>query len=104
MEREWFITNEGEEDVVAITLTYDNGEEEEIEFYAVAGMPYKGKFYEFMVPVEAGAVEGVGEDEALIFESEIDPEDPEQCYYTLVTDEALYDAVFAVYEEKSQEE
>ncbi len=46
-----------------ITLTANDGEE--IDFYEIAGINYRGKFYAILQPVEL--LDGMSDDEALVF-------------------------------------
>ena len=52
------------EEVDVITLMTSEGEE--VDFIEIAGIAYNGKFYVILQPVEL--LEGMGEDEALVFE------------------------------------
>ncbi len=89
--------NQNEKDVElidedeVITLFDDDGKP--VKFYEVACIEYKGEFYALMQPVEP--MEGLGEDEALIFK--VREEDEENDVFEPVTDEAVLDAVFNEY-------
>ena len=74
-----------------ITL-YDD-ENKPVKFYEVACVEYQGEFYALMQPVEP--IEGLGEDEALIFK--VREEDEENDVFEPVTDESVLDAVFNEY-------
>ena len=74
-----------------ITLTDDEGNP--VDFYEVACIEYKGEFYALMQPVEP--MEGLGEDEALIFK--VREEDEDNDVFEPVFDEAILDAVFNEY-------
>lgn len=71
-----------------ITLVGEDGSE--IDFFVAAVIPYNGKMYGILQPVEL--LEGMQEDEALVFEC-----DEEN--FDLVTDDGIIDAVFAKYDE-----
>ena len=71
-----------------ITLVGEDGNE--IDFFVAAVIPYNGKMYGILQPVEL--LEGMQEDEALVFEC-----DEEN--FDLVTDDGIIDAVFAKYDE-----
>ena len=75
-----------------VTLVTDSGEE--IDFFVAAVIPFDGKVYGILQPVEL--LEGMEEDEALVFE--MNGEDGEQGF-DLVTDDAIIDGVFAKYDE-----
>lgn len=81
---------QGQEDDI-ITLETSAGEK--IEFEDVAGIVYNFRFYALLKPVKP--VEGVADDEALIFEVIHRPGGDR--VYNIVTDEAVMDAVFAEY-------
>ena len=66
---------------------------EEVEFEEVASITINDKFYMILAPVEQ--VDGIDEDEALVFEvTEIDEENDN---FELVTDDAIIDEVFKEY-------
>ncbi len=89
--------NEKEQDVEVfdddevITLTDDDGNP--VDFYEVACIEYKGDFYALMQPVEP--MEGLGEDEALIFK--VREEDEDNDVFEPVYDESVLEAVFNEY-------
>lgn len=83
-----------------IILFNENGEE--ISFEQIALIPKKGKTYAILQPIEE--MEGVGEDEALVFAIEEPKNKDEQEYLTLVTDVEIIDEVFKVYDELIDEE
>lgn len=89
--------NEKERDVEVfdedevITLTDDEGKP--VDFYEVACIEYKGEFYALMQPVEP--MEGLGEDEALIFK--VREEDEDNDVFEPVFDEEILEAVFNEY-------
>ncbi len=74
-----------------ITL-YDD-DNNPVKFYEVACVEYQGEFYALMQPVEP--MEGLGEDEALIFK--VREEDEDNDVFEPVTDERVLDAVFDEY-------
>ncbi len=74
-----------------ITLYDDNNNP--VKFYEVACIEYKGEFYALMQPVEP--MEGLDEDEALIFK--VREEDEENDVFEPVTDESVLEAVFNEY-------
>lgn len=90
-------TPENEKDVEVfddeeiITLTDDDGNP--VDFYEVACIEYKGDFYALMQPVEP--MEGLGDDEALIFK--VSEEDEENDIFEPVYDESILEAVFNEY-------
>jgi uncharacterized protein YrzB (UPF0473 family) len=66
---------------------------DEVEFEEVASITINDKFYMILAPVEQ--VDGIDEDEALVFEvTEIDEENDN---FELVTDDAIIDEVFKEY-------
>lgn len=79
------------DDEEVITLTDDAGNP--VDFYEVACIEYKGEFYALMQPVEP--MEGLGEDEALIFK--VREEDEENDVFEPVYDESVMEAVFNEY-------
>lgn len=74
-------------------ITLERADGEKIEFEEIAGIIYKFKFYALLKPVEP--VEGVADDEAIIFEVIHLPGGDRK--YNLVTDEEVMDGVFAEY-------
>lgn len=71
-----------------------NEKNEEIEFEQIAVIPLAEKVYAILKPVKP--MEGLGEDEGLVFSIEQNDEGEE--YLVLVVDEELIDAVFTVYD------
>ena len=71
-----------------ITLVNENGTE--IVFDQIAVIPYKEKLYAILKP--ATPIDGVGEDEALVFEINI-----EEDTLFVIYDFALCDKIFDVY-------
>ena len=76
----------------AIILSNENGEE--IAFEQVAIIPISEKVYAILKPIQP--MDGVGEDEGLVFSIEKNEEGEE--YLALTVDEDIIDAVFTVYE------
>ncbi len=74
-----------------LTLLSANGEE--IDFIEIAGIAYGGNFYAIVQPVEL--LEGMAEDEALVFLVERDNEGNDK--FTIVLDDEIIDAVFVEY-------
>ena len=83
----------------AIILFNEKGEE--IAFEQIALIPQKEKTYAILKPIQP--MEGVGEDEGLVFSIETSNEDGQE-YLVLVTDEGIIDEVFTVYDELVAEE
>ena len=83
----------------AIILFNEKGEE--IAFEQIALIPQKEKTYAILKPIQP--MEGVGEDEGLVFSIETSKEDGQE-YLVLVTDEGIIDDVFKVYDELVAEE
>ena len=82
----------------AIILMNEKGEE--IEFEQIAIIPISDKVYALLKPIEP--MEGVGEDEGLVFSVEQNEEGLD--YLALVIEEDIIDAVFTVYEALVAEE
>lgn len=80
-----------EDDIV--TLTAEDGEE--IDFVEIAGIAHEGKFYAILQPVEL--LEGMEEDEALVFEVSKDEGDNDK--FSIVVDDDIIEAVFEQYNE-----
>jgi len=85
-----------------ITLVNEAGEE--VDFIEVAGIVYGEGFYVILQPVEL--LEGMGEDEALVFEV---IEEEEGNRFDVVLDDDIIDGVFAEYnrlldEQEAEEE
>ncbi|MCL2062611.1 MAG: DUF1292 domain-containing protein [Firmicutes bacterium] len=77
----------------SIITLYDD-EEKPIDFFEIASVEYEEKFYGILQPVEV--VEGIGEDEAVIFEYSVDEEGGEKLYKPIF-DEKLLEKVFSLY-------
>lgn len=89
--------NQTENDVEIIdedeVITLYDDDNKPVKFYEVACIEYKGDFYALMQPVEP--MEGLGEDEALIFK--VREEDEDNDVFEPVTDENVLEAVFNEY-------
>ena len=81
---------EEEDDV--ITLLTANGTE--VRFIEIAGIAYKGGFYAILKPQDP--IEGLGEDEALVFRVATGPDGEDR--FDIVTDDEIITAVFAEYD------
>ena len=82
-----------EEEVSILTLTDENGAD--VEFEYLDCIEYTGKEYLILLPVEG--------EEAEIVILEVEPVDEENENYLAVTDEAVLDAVYAIFKEKFQD-
>lgn len=82
-----------EENNDVIILKNENGED--IAFEQIALIPKKEKTYCILKPVQP--LEGMGEDEGLVFSIEVNEDGDE--YLALVVDEQIIDEVFEVYDE-----
>ena len=82
-----------EEEISILTLTDENGEDTEFEYLDC--IEYEGKEYLVLLP----AVEDAGE----IVILEVEPVDEEVENYLAVTDEAVLNAVYAIFKEKFQD-
>ncbi len=74
-----------------VTLMTADGEE--VDFVEIAGIAHKGKFYAILQPVEL--LEGMDEDEALVFEVVRNADGSDG--FNVVLDDEIIDAVFAEY-------
>ncbi|MBQ8726131.1 MAG: DUF1292 domain-containing protein [Clostridia bacterium] len=79
-----------EEDDIVTLLSADG---EEIDFVEIAGIALNGKFYAVLQPVEL--LEGMEEDEALVFEVGRNEDGSDN--FTIEMDDDIIDAVFAEY-------
>ena len=77
----------------AMITLYDD-QDNPIELFEVAGVEYEEKFYELLQPCEK--MEGVDDDECIIFECITDEETNEKLFKP-VTDEKILEAVFGLY-------
>lgn len=69
-------------------------EEQAVQFREIASIELDGKFYELLQPVEP--MDGIGEDEAVIFEYE-DVEGSDERNFTPLFDEELLERIFDEY-------
>jgi uncharacterized protein YrzB (UPF0473 family) len=83
--------NEEEFEDDIITLMTADGEE--VDFVEIAGIAHKGKFYAILQPVEL--LEGMDEDEALVFEVVRNADGSDG--FNVVLDDEIIDAVFTEY-------
>ncbi|MBO5866789.1 MAG: DUF1292 domain-containing protein [Clostridia bacterium] len=81
---------EEDEDSI-VTLTSADGEE--IDFVEIAGIALRGNFYVILQPVEL--LEGMGEDEALVFKVARDRDGEE--HFNIELDEEIIGEVFEEY-------
>lgn len=91
-----------EDDTSPIYLYNEKGEK--VEFEQIAIIPLKEQIYAILKPVQL--LEGIGEDEALVFEivePDEDDDDGEE-YLNLVSDIDVIDKVFEVYNQLMDEE
>ena len=79
-----------EEEVSILTLTDENGAD--VEFEYLDCIEYQDKEYLILLPVDEEAAE--------IVILEVEPVDEENENYLAVTDEAVLDAVYAIFKEK----
>ena len=77
-----------EEETSILTLTDENGQD--VDFEYLDCIDYQGKEYLVLMPVD--------EDEIVIME--VEPVDEENENYLAVEDEAVLDAVYAIFKEK----
>ena len=82
-----------QEEASLITLTDDNGVETTFEYLDC--IEYQGKEYLVMIPAEEGAND--------IVILEIEPVDEENENYLAVEEEAVLDAVYAIFKERYQD-
>ncbi|MBE6675096.1 MAG: DUF1292 domain-containing protein [Ruminococcaceae bacterium] len=88
MEREEIYEND---DIV----TLKSAAGENIDFIEIAGIAHKGSFYAILQPVEL--LEGMGDDEALVFKVERTEDGEDK--FTIELDDETIDAVFKAYYE-----
>lgn len=81
------------DDEEIVILSDDEGND--VEFEVIAGIDYQDEYYMVLMP--KGKVDGIEDDEAVIFRVEEDAADPEYINYLPVEDTALLDAVFSEY-------
>ena len=86
------IKQENLEEDLTVTLVTEEGEE--VDFDVIASISHNEKLYFIMQPIEL--LDDMTEDDALVFE--VTPVNDEEDSFSLVTDDAIIDAVFAEYE------
>ena len=74
-----------------VTLLSANGEE--IDFVEIAGIAYKSNYYAILQPVQL--LEGMGDDEALVFKVTRGPDGEDK--FEIELDDEVIDAVFEIY-------
>ena len=89
-----------EDDNDPIVMYNEKGEK--VEFEQIALIPIEEDVYAILKPIET--MEGIGEDEALVFEIVENEEDEEEDYLNLVSDIDVIDKVFDVYNKLIDEE
>lgn len=89
-----------EDDNDPIVMYNEKGEK--VEFEQIALIPIEENIYAILKPTEV--MEGIGEDEALVFEIVENEEDEEEDYLNLVSDIDIIDKVFDVYNKLMDEE
>ena len=82
-----------EEETGILTLTDENGQD--VDFEYLDCLDYEGKEYLVLMPADEEANE--------IVILEVEPVDEENENYLAVTDEAVLDAVYAIFKEKFQD-
>ena len=82
-----------EEEVSILTLTDENGQDTDFEYLDC--IEYQGKEYLVLMPADEMATE--------IVIREVEPVDEENENYLAVSDEAVLDAVYAIFKEKFQD-
>ena len=92
------LLDENNTDLIAL---YDE-KGKEVRFEQVAIIPIDEEVYTILKPVEE--TEEVGENEAQVFKIELEDEDSDEGYLTLVGDVELIDKVFDIYYKLFEEE
>lgn len=87
-----------EEELDIITLVDMDGND--VDFYHVATIDYKDKWYIFLQPVEP--IDGIAEDEVIIYELGVDEDGDDK--FIPIEDETLLNEVFAEYLKEAEEE
>ncbi|MBQ8840951.1 MAG: DUF1292 domain-containing protein [Clostridia bacterium] len=77
-------------------VTLLSGDGEKIDFVEIAGIAHKGEFYAILQPVEL--LEGMSEDEALVFKVSRNEETGDD-KFEIVLDDEIIDIVFQKYNE-----
>ena len=88
MAKDFFVSDEES----IITLLTASGEE--VDFIEVAEIAHEGKQYAILQPVEL--LDGMDDDEALVFEVELD-DDGRPTGFNVVLDDELIDKIFEIY-------
>lgn len=89
-----------EDDTSPIELFNEKGEK--VEFEQIALIPIEETIYAILKPIEA--LEGIADDEALVFEIVETEDEEEEDYLNLVADIEIIDKVFEVYNKLMDEE
>ena len=89
------ILDEEEDDIIILK----SADGEEVEFVEIAGINLNGKFYAILQPVEL--LEGMDEDEALVFEVVTNADGDDS--FNIELDDDIIDAVFAEYNKLLEE-
>ncbi len=89
-----------EDDVSPISLFNEKGEE--VKFEQIALIPVEEDIYAILKPIEQ--MEGIGEDEALVFEIVEGENEEDGDFLNLVSDIDVIDKVFEVYNKLMDEE
>ena len=89
-----------ENNVDPIVLFNEKGEE--VSFEQIAIIPLEERIFAILKPIEK--TEGVGEDEALVFEVVEGETEEDEEYLNLVSDMEIIDNVFKVYDKLIDEE
>ena len=89
------ILDEEEDDIIILK----SADGEEVEFVEIAGINLNGKFYAILQPVEL--LEGMEEDEALVFEVVTNADGDDS--FNIELDDDIIDAVFAEYNKLLEE-
>ena len=76
-------------------VTLHNDANEPTDFYEIACVEYENEFYSLLQPVEA--MDGIADDEVIIFKLQEDDQDPETDLFLPVEDEKLLEKVFEEY-------
>ena len=87
-----------EEECDIITLVDMDGKD--VDFYHVATIDYKDKWYIFLQPVEL--IDGIAEDEVIIYELGVDEDGDDK--FIPIEDENLLNEVFNEYLKEAEEE
>jgi len=83
-----------------ISLTGDDGQT--VEFFEIACVDYEGEFYSLLQPVKP--MEGIADDEVVIFKLQEDEENEDTDLFLPVGDEDILEKVFEEYMRKIADE